>query len=209
MLLCLLKATDSAAFRQLPMRILLIDNYDSFTYNLVHMLEMAGGSLPEVRRNDKIGAIDTNEWDAVVLSPGPGLPAESGQLMSFLQAVAGRLPVLGICLGHQALVEHFGGRLRVLPKVMHGVSNTCSVAEPADALFSGLPSEIRTGHYHSWVADEHFFPDCLRITASDKFGIIQAMAHRELNVRGLQFHPESVLTPDGFAILCNWVTEVS
>ena len=191
------------------MRILLIDNYDSFTFNLVHFLEMASGSLPDVVRNDALDAIDLSRYDAVVLSPGPGLPTESGQLMPFIEKVIGRLPLLGICLGHQAIVEHFGGRLRQLQQVMHGVANTCSILQPPDQLFSGLPDRVQTGHYHSWVADEATWPGCLRTTAQDGAQVIQAFAHNELNVRGLQFHPESVLTPDGYAILCNWVRHLS
>lgn len=191
------------------MRILLIDNYDSFTYNLVHLLELASGVLPDVVRNDRIEPFDSGQWDAVVLSPGPGLPSESGGLLTFLGSVIGQVPVLGICLGHQALVEVFGGKLRQLPQVMHGVSKSCRILQPADPIFSGLPDIITTGHYHSWVADERTLPECLRVTAEDPEGVIQAIAHKELNIRGLQFHPESVLTPDGFTILCNWVSQLS
>ncbi|MFM8433303.1 MAG: anthranilate synthase component II [Bacteroidota bacterium] len=188
------------------MRILLFDNYDSFTYNLLHMLEAVSAEVKvEVIRNDESFTTRWSEFDRVVISPGPGLPEESGGLMHFIETVAGKIPVLGVCLGHQAIISYFGGRLLNLENVLHGKSCPTEIVDKTEVLFKGLPERIMTGHYHSWVADPSFFPEKLTITAKSPEGHIMAFRHKELEMAGVQFHPESILTPQGASILTNWI----
>ena len=185
------------------MKIVIIDNYDSFTYNLAHLMKALGTEVT-VLRNDQFRLEDLEAYSKIILSPGPGIPSEAGLLIDVIRTYAGRKPILGVCLGHQAIGEVFGGKLENLSDVFHGVA-TEGTQLGNDALFSGLPSRITMGRYHSWVVSREGFPDCLEITAVSDEGQIMALKHKELNIRGIQFHPESVLTPDGKKMLQNWL----
>jgi len=184
-------------------RILLIDNYDSFTWNLEHLLA-AHGSI-EVRRNDDVSIAEAASYDGIVLSPGPGLPADAGITMDVIQQLMPTHPMLGVCLGMQAMVESCGGRLFNQPSVRHGVAVPCRVEEPSDPLFKGVPAVFDAGLYHSWAADPSTFPAVLRITARSAEGTIMAVRHASHPACGMQFHPESVLTPMGARLVSNWV----
>jgi len=184
--------------------ILVIDNYDSFTYNLVHFVEDITGVPPLVMRNDRIDMAQAELCPHIILSPGPGLPEEAGDLMKFIGTFYDSKNILGVCLGHQALCRFFGGSLLNLDAVQHGVSTPVRVLEDED-LYEGLPGEIPVGRYHSWVADPVTLPSCLRPTAWDRAGHIMSFRHRSLPVTGVQYHPESVLTPQGKQILRNWL----
>ena len=183
--------------------IALIDNYDSFAYNLVHVLRQLGADVT-VYRNDRFALPQLEAFDKIVLSPGPGIPSEAGLLLPVLRAYAGRKPILGVCLGEQAIGEHFGARLTNLTDVFHGVATPCRMVKD-DYLFRDLPTEFTVGRYHSWVVDRDGLPACLEVLATSDEGHIMALRHRELDVRGVQFHPESVLTPDGQQMLFNWL----
>ncbi|MCB9193701.1 MAG: aminodeoxychorismate/anthranilate synthase component II [Flavobacteriales bacterium] len=185
------------------MRVLLLDNYDSFTWNLYHQLAV---HVPvEVVRNDAITAEEAGGFDRIVLSPGPGLPNEAGVLMDLVRMWAGRRPILGVCLGMQAIVEHCGGRLFQQQRVTHGVEVDCIPSEPCDRLFTGLPSPFTVGLYHSWAADPAALPEELHITARSAAGVIMAVRCVEHDLVGVQFHPESVMTPLGGRIIANWL----
>ncbi len=186
------------------MKILVLDNYDSFTYNLVQMVEKISLSTPDVYRNDKVNLDSVDEYDKIILSPGPGIPVEAGSLMPLIKKYAGTKSILGVCLGHQAIGEVFGGKLTNLDKVFHGVATTCELNNTIP-LFKGLPGEIQAGHYHSWIVSDDDFPAELEVTARDEKGFIMALRHREYDVQGVQFHPESVLTPLGDHIIRNWL----
>jgi anthranilate synthase component II len=187
------------------MKILLFDNYDSFTYNIAHYLrELTGNEIP-VRRNDQISLAEVEAFDAIVLSPGPGLPADAGIMQDLIRKFAPVKKILGICLGMQAIGEVFGGTLLNLPSVFHGVATTANILIPDEVLFRGLPDKIEVGRYHSWVVDEKTLPPDLEITADDESGRIMALRHKQFDVRGVQFHPESVLTPNGKAMINNWL----
>lgn len=186
------------------MKILVFDNYDSFTYNLVHAVKKLGYADVEVYRNDQIALEDIARYDKIILSPGPGLPAESGILLDLIRTYAPTKSILGVCLGEQAIAEAFGGKLINLPEVHHGVSSNIHVLED-DLLFKGLPDTMLVGRYHSWAVETTSLPECLKITAVDDEGLIMALAHKTYDVRGVQFHPESVLTPDGEIMLNNWL----
>ena len=185
------------------MKIVIIDNYDSFTYNLSHLVKELGAEV-DVLRNDQFELPQLEQYSKIILSPGPGIPSEAGLLLDVIRTYAGRKPILGVCLGHQAIGEVFGGKLENLSDVFHGVA-TEGTQFGNDAIFSGLPNRITMGRYHSWVVSKDGFPDCLEITAESDEGQIMALRHRELNIRGIQFHPESVLTPDGKKMLQNWL----
>lgn len=185
------------------MKTVIIDNYDSFTYNLAHVLRELGAELT-VLRNDKFHLQDLGQFDKIVLSPGPGIPSEAGLLLDVIKTYAGQKPILGVCLGHQAIGETFGGRLTNLSEVFHGVATPCHITV-RDYLFDGLPDTIETGRYHSWVVADEAFPDCLEVTSRSPEGQIMSLRHRQLDVRGIQYHPESVLTPEGKTILRNWI----
>jgi anthranilate synthase component 2 len=185
--------------------LLVLDNYDSFTYNLVHLLKDLGCQDIEVHRNDQVEIEELQQFQAIVLSPGPGLPEEAGIMPELVRRFAPTKRILGICLGHQCIAEAFGGRLRRLATVVHGKDPLTKVIDPEDPLFEGLPPEFRTGRYHSWVVDRENFPACLRVTAVDAGGDVMALRHSTYDVCGLQFHPESVLTPVGRDILRNWL----
>ena len=185
------------------MKIVIIDNYDSFTYNLSHLVKELGAEVTVVR-NDRFRMEELEQYSKIILSPGPGIPSEAGLLLDVIRTYAGRKPILGVCLGHQAIGEVFGGRLENLSDVFHGVATEGTQLEN-DEMFFSLPRRITMGRYHSWVVSREGFPDCLEITAVSDEGQIMALKHKELNIRGIQFHPESVLTPDGKKMLQNWL----
>jgi len=188
------------------MKILLLDNYDSFTYNLLHFLELNDGVAVDVYRNDEIGMAVPEDYDKIVLSPGPGLPSEAGMMNDIIRKYAPTKSILGVCLGMQAMAEVFGGQLKNLATVRHGVSSPVRITDKAEPLFSGLPPVFAGGRYHSWVVDRETLPACFHITALDEEENVMAMRHENFDVCGMQFHPESVLTEYGKAILRNWIT---
>jgi hypothetical protein len=184
-------------------KIVIIDNYDSFTYNLAHLVRSLGADV-DVLLNDRFVMDDLAVYDKIILSPGPGVPREAGQLMEVVRRYAGRKPILGVCLGHQAIAEVYGARLENLGAVFHGVATEGSRVD-GEPLFEGVPKKFLMGRYHSWVVSREGFPDCLEITADTPDGQIMALRHRHKDVRGIQFHPESVLTPMGRRIVGNWL----
>jgi anthranilate synthase component 2 len=184
------------------MRILLLDNHDSFTWNLYQLLVMHANV--EVVRNDAITVEEAACFDRIVLSPGPGLPSEAGVMPELITRLMPTHPILGICLGMQGIVEACGGTLYNQSRVMHGVEAACIPTEPHDLLFQGLPSPFTVGLYHSWAADPATLPTDLHITARSDQGVIMALRHARHNVCGVQFHPESVMTPQGATIIANW-----
>ena len=186
------------------MKILVFDNYDSFTYNLVHAAKKLGYNDVEVHRNDQIALEEIDRFDKIILSPGPGVPSESGILLDVIRTYAPTKPILGVCLGEQAIAEAFGGTLINLSEVHHGICSVVDVIED-DVLFNGLDKKLEVGRYHSWAAEKSTLPECLKITAVDDEGMIMALAHKTYDVRGVQFHPESVLTPKGEQMLKNWL----
>jgi anthranilate synthase component II len=186
------------------MKILILDNYDSFTYNLVHAVEHLANTDVDVFRNDEIALEAIEVYDHIILSPGPGIPSEAGILLDVIKKYAPVKKMLGVCLGHQAIGESFGGELHNLHVVYHGLArNTKLVVE--DVIFKDIPTNFETGRYHSWVVKPESLPSSLEVTAVDETGLIMAMKHKQYNVRGVQFHPESVLTPLGNKILDNWL----
>lgn len=186
------------------MKILLFDNYDSFTYNLVHLVKELGYADVEVHRNDKISLEEVEKFDKIILSPGPGIPSESGLLLPLIKEFAGKKPILGVCLGEQAIGEAFGGELTNLEDVYHGVATQAKIVAK-DYIFDGLDENIEIGRYHSWIVSRENFPDSLEITAVDDKGQVMALRHREFDIHGVQFHPESVLTPKGKEIVRNFL----
>ena len=184
-------------------KIIIIDNYDSFTYNLSHLLKELGADVTVVR-NDKFRIEDLEQYDKIVLSPGPGIPSEAGLMPQVIKAYAGRKPILGICLGHQAIGEAFGAKLLNIGNVVHGVATPAHLIVQ-DYLFEGLSKDLEVGRYHSWVVDDKDLPDCLEVTSRSDDGYIMSMRHKEYDIRGIQYHPESVLTPKGKEIINNWL----
>ena len=187
-------------------KILLIDNYDSFTYNLYHYLEELSDAEVVVMRNDEIDFEKADEFQKMVISPGPGLPAEAGDLMQFLKQFATSKKILGICLGQQAIAEHFGMQLKNLEEVVHGQSKEIKALSRKETLYKGLPSELKVGRYHSWVIDPESMSADFEVTSEDKSGNIMSIAHRTLPIKAVQFHPESVLTEFGKEMVKNWLT---
>ena len=185
------------------MKIAIIDNYDSFTYNLSHLVKELGAEVT-VMRNDQFAMNDLQAYDKIILSPGPGIPAEAGLLLDVIRTYAGKKPMLGVCLGHQAIGEVFGAELTNLSEVYHGVQ-TEGTQLGNDPIFATLPARIAMGRYHSWVVSREQFPQCLEITALSDNGMIMALRHKQYNIHGIQFHPESVLTPQGRTIIDNWL----
>lgn len=185
------------------MKIAIIDNYDSFTYNLVHILEKFGASV-DVFRNDKFDLLDLTPYDKIMLSPGPGIPREAGLLLDVIHTYAGKKPILGICLGHQAIGEVFGCSLINLNEVYHGVSTPIQIISK-DPIFNNLPDQIEVGRYHSWSINKSTISDCIEVTSISEDGEIMSIRHKQYDIRGLQFHPESVLTPMGGLIIHNWL----
>ncbi len=193
------------------MKILVFDNYDSFTYNLVHLVEKIIHQKVEVHRNDQIPLEKVKEYDKIILSPGPGIPEEAGSLLPLIKEYASSKSILGVCLGHQAIGEAFGGKLINLSSVFHGVATKIEIRSQesgvSSPLFVGLPNEIEVGRYHSWVVSKEGFPTELEITAEDENGMIMGLQHKSYDVQGVQFHPESVLTPRGEEIMRNWLRQ--
>lgn len=193
------------------MKILVFDNYDSFTYNLVHLVNSIVKDQVDVYRNDEIPLEKVAAYDKIILSPGPGIPSEAGLLLPLIKEYAAKKSILGVCLGHQAIGEVFGGKLINLSTVYHGVATpitfieNTSLSKASSQLFKDLPGQIQVGRYHSWIVSEENFPAELEITAVDENGYIMALQHKTYDVQGVQFHPESVLTPDGATILKNWL----
>jgi len=186
------------------MNILIFDNYDSFTYNLFHLVKELGYKNVEVHRNDRITLDEVERFDKIIISPGPGLPSETAQLLPLIRRFAPYKSILGVCLGHQAIAEAFGGRLINLENVYHGVATPIQIVAN-HRIFAGLPGIFEAGRYHSWIVDSNHFPKELEITAIDDEGQIMALRHRTLDVNGVQFHPESVLTPLGKTIVENFL----
>jgi anthranilate synthase component 2 len=194
-------------------KILVFDNYDSFTYNLVHLVEKILHQKVEVHRNDQLPLEKVKDYDKIILSPGPGIPQEAGLLLPLIKEYASSKSILGVCLGHQAIGEAFGGKLINLSTVYHGVATPVTInrkalnGKPSSSrdLFKGLPDELEVGRYHSWIVADENFPSELLVTARDENNYIMAMQHKNFDVQGVQFHPESVLTPKGEEILRNWL----
>lgn len=184
------------------MKTVIIDNYDSFTFNLVHYIEEINGVRPTVYRNDNLELDDLNDFEVIILSPGPGLPENANLLMRVINTYAQTKVILGVCLGHQAIALHFGGKLKNLEKVHHGVSSLIEVIHP-DEIHKEF-SQLEVGRYHSWVVDQGTLPDDLIVTSIDKHGDIMSLRHKTLPVFGVQYHPESVLTPKGKEVLNNF-----
>jgi anthranilate synthase component II len=189
------------------MKILVFDNYDSFTYNLVHLVEKILHQKVEVHRNDQLPLEKVKDYDKIILSPGPGIPEEAGLLLPLIKEYAATKSILGVCLGHQAIGQAFGGKLVNLSTVYHGVATPVQVINRDKPLFNGLPDEFEVGRYHSWVVSEEGFPKELEITARDANNFIMALHHKKYDIQGVQFHPESVLTPKGEDILRNWLKD--
>ncbi len=188
-------------------KILILDNYDSFTYNLVHYVKDFGIHQVDVFRNDKISLEDVNAYDGIILSPGPGLPREAGNLIPIIENYYESKRIFGVCLGQQAIAEVFNGSLYNLSEVYHGVSATIEVLQPQHYMFDGLPATIEAGRYHSWMVNREGFPKCLTIHAIDDQNRIMALSHKDYDVCGVQFHPESILTPRGKEIIFNWLKQ--
>lgn len=189
------------------MKLLVFDNYDSFTYNLVHLVEKILQQKVHVFRNDQIPLEDVKQYDKIILSPGPGIPVEAGLLLPLIKEYAPTKSILGVCLGHQAIGEAFGGTLVNLQNVFHGIATNCKIVAKDDRLFKDIHGGLEIGRYHSWVVAKEGLPEDLVVTAEDDNGMIMAMYHKRYDVRGVQFHPESVLTPLGETIIRNWLQE--
>lgn len=187
------------------MKILLLDNYDSFTFNLYQLVGEVSGVVPEVFRNDKISLAEIKKYDKILLSPGPGLPSEAGIMPELVGEFAATKSILGVCLGHQCIGEAFGAKLENMPDVCHGFGLGTTVIKSDESLFKGVSKNFVSGRYHSWVVSNDGFPECLEVTANDDENRIMALRHKNFDVRGIQFHPESVLTPEGATIIKNWL----
>ncbi|TPN84624.1 anthranilate synthase component II [Aquimarina algicola] len=185
-------------------KVLVIDNYDSFVYNLVHYLEDLGCEVT-VKRNDQLHLDEVAPFQKILLSPGPGIPEEAGLLKDIISTYADSKSIFGVCLGQQAIGEVFGGDLINLDNVYHGVATNVSLSVENEVIFDGLEQNFNVGRYHSWVVAKENLPECLEVTSYDENGQIMSLRHKELDVRGVQFHPESVLTPDGKKMLENWI----
>lgn len=187
------------------MKLLIIDNYDSFTYNLVQLVEQAGANNCSIVKNDELDKLKPDDFDRAIISPGPGVAREAGQLMWFLRKFHKTKPMLGICLGHEAIAEIFGAKLVPMKEPMHGIKNKAHVLI-SDGVFSGLPSIFNIGHYHSWSIDEQTLPNELEVMLRDKNNINMAIRHVKYNLVGLQFHPESIMTDHGLEMMKNWLS---
>jgi len=196
--------TTKGVTQKKTMNIVIIDNYDSFTYNLVHLIASLGANVT-VLKNDNLDLVQLENFDKIVLSPGPGLPEEAGKTMDVIKTYASIKPILGVCLGHQAIALAYGASLTNLPTVCHGLS-TIGLNLGNDPIFKGLPAKVAMGRYHSWIVSNNSFPKELKVIAKTSDGIIMALQHRVYNVYGIQFHPESVLTPLGKDIVKNWLS---
>ncbi len=187
------------------MRILILDNYDSFTYNLLHLVLGLNNTSVDVVRNDAIPLQKIKEYDKIILSPGPGIPIEAGLLLPIIKEYAATKSILGVCLGHQAIGEAFGGTLVNLKEVYHGVATNCIILNKKATVLQGLGSTLEIGRYHSWVVAKNNFPEELEITAVDDNDLVMALQHKKFDVHGVQFHPESILTPKGEMIIKNFL----
>ncbi|WP_233899757.1 anthranilate synthase component II [Tenacibaculum piscium] len=190
------------------MKILILDNYDSFTYNLVHMVEDITGNLPDVFRNDEISIAEIDRYDVIFLSPGPGIPDEAGILKEVIRNYAGKKPIFGVCLGLQAITEVFGGAIENMGEVFHGVATEMEIIKKDAVIFKDIPQKFKAARYHSWTASHKNFPSELMITAKDEQGGIQAIQHKEFNISAVQFHPESILTDVGEQLVRNFLNNV-
>ena len=188
-------------------KILVFDNYDSFTYNLVHYIKNLTTDLVDVYRNDEIPLADIAQYDKILLSPGPGIPDEAGLLKDLIKEYAATKSIMGVCLGVQAIAEVFGGTIINLPYVYHGVATQINILDKDELMFKSLPNHFEAGRYHSWVIGNENLPDCLKITCNDNNGQIMGIRHKEYDVRGVQFHPESVLTKNGHKMIENWLND--
>ncbi len=186
------------------MKILVLDNYDSFTYNLVNYIEKVSDEKVDVFRNDAITLKEVAAYDKILLSPGPGLPSESGILIDLIKEYASSKDILGVCLGLQAIGEVYGGKLINLESVYHGVATEMKIVKE-DVMFKGIPKKFNAGRYHSWVLDENNFPNDLEVTVQDENGRVMALRHKKFKLRGVQFHPESILTENGELMIRNWI----
>jgi len=187
-------------------KILVFDNYDSFTYNLVHLIrELGYGSLTEVHRNDKISLQEVDKFDKILLSPGPGIPSEAGIMMELIKTYAPTKSIFGVCLGHQGIAEAFGARIYNMSLVLHGMVNQVHISDQDETLFYNVPAQFKIGHYHSWAVVEESVNGSLKITAVDENGQVMGLRHLKFDVRGVQFHPESILTEYGREIMLNWL----
>jgi anthranilate synthase component 2 len=191
-------------FMAIQKKILVFDNYDSFTYNLVHLVEKILHIKVDVCKNDEISISRIEEYDKIILSPGPGIPEEAGLLLPLIKGYAATKSILGVCLGHQAIAQAFGAKLINLETVYHGIASPIKIINN-DTLYNGLDETILVGRYHSWIVSDENFPEMLQITARDENGYIMGLRHREYDVQGVQFHPESILTPCGEVIIRNWL----
>lgn len=187
------------------MRLLIIDNYDSFVYNLVQLVEQAGFTNYLIRRNDNILSLDQSDFDKVLISPGPGIAREAGDLLIFIKTHYQTKPMLGICLGYEAIAEVFGASIKQLPEPMHGIRNKGIVSNGL-YIFNGIPSSFMIGHYHSWILDERKLPSSLKVLMHDELSLLMALSHKKYDVTGLMFHPESIMTEYGFEIIRNWLS---
>jgi anthranilate synthase component 2 len=190
------------------MKVLVFDNYDSFTFNLVHLVKQLTSDEVTVVRNDQIPLGEVDAFDKIILSPGPGIPEEAGLLLPLIKQYAATKSILGVCLGHQAIGQAFGAQLKNLPAVFHGVATPIQllpVSNRKNDWYTGLAQPIEVGRYHSWVVSDENLPNCIEVTARDAQDYIMALRHRELDVQGVQFHPESILTPQGLAMMRNWL----
>ncbi|WBX71813.1 anthranilate synthase component II [Tenacibaculum retecalamus] len=190
------------------MKILVLDNYDSFTYNLVHMIQDITGNLPDVYRNDEISVTEIERYDVIILSPGPGIPDEAGILKEVIKQYAGKKPIFGVCLGLQAITEVFGGSIENMGEVFHGVATEMEVINKEAVIFKGITQKFQAARYHSWIASNENFPTEINITAVDEDGGIQAIEHSVFNMSAVQFHPESILTEVGEQIVRNFLNNV-
>ncbi len=187
------------------MKILIIDNYDSFTYNLVHMVEKITGEFPAVYRNDEIELEEINDYDLIMLSPGPGIPEEAGILKDVIKMYAGKKPIFGVCLGLQAITEVFGGKIINMEEVFHGVATEMKVTNANATIYKNVPNQFPAARYHSWIASQEDFPEELEITSIDEEGKIMSLRHKEYAISAVQFHPESILTEVGEQIVSNFI----
>jgi len=186
-------------------KILVLDNYDSFTYNLIHYIKELTDDQLDIFRNDKISLDEVDQYDRILLSPGPGVPKDAGIMPELIKRYAPSKKILGVCLGHQAITEAFGGTIFNLDSVYHGIESEMTVTDKTEVLFKNVPEKFSAGRYHSWNSKKEDLPDCFTITAEDSEGLIMAISHKEYNVKGVQFHPESVLTKEGKLMIKNWL----
>ena len=186
------------------MKILVIDNYDSFTYNLVYILKQKNLDF-DVFRNDKISPQEAQNYDGILLSPGPGVPEEAGHMLAIIKTCAGKIPMLGICLGHQAIAQFLGGEIVQRKEVLHGIQTPILLTENSSCIFNDLPLYFKAGRYHSWELSKENIPESIQVTAVDEEGSVMALQNKEKKLYGLQFHPESIMTPDGEKMVSNFI----